>query len=86
MGGTSKLSFPILHPCSVSFLLGFSHIFVFFFSGTPGEKEEKVSLDLSEEILLSMEVGMSFKDYVNNFYYSSVFLFNFFLLFNQIEH
>ncbi|KAE9619536.1 hypothetical protein Lal_00041758 [Lupinus albus] len=32
-------------------------------SGTQMEREEKVSLELSEEILQSMEVGMSFKDY-----------------------
>lgn len=28
------------------------------------EKEEKVSLELTEEILQSMEVGMTFRDYV----------------------
>lgn len=37
--------------------------------GTQMEREEKVSLELSEEILQSMEVGMSFKDYVSDFYY-----------------
>ncbi|KAJ7953117.1 WD repeat-containing protein 82 [Quillaja saponaria] len=31
--------------------------------GTQSEREEKVSLELSEEILQSMEVGMAFKDY-----------------------
>ncbi|XP_061343114.1 protein ANTHESIS POMOTING FACTOR 1 [Gastrolobium bilobum] len=31
--------------------------------GTQTEREEKVSLELSEEILQSMEVGMAFKDY-----------------------
>ncbi|XP_028804996.1 protein ANTHESIS POMOTING FACTOR 1 isoform X2 [Neltuma alba] len=31
--------------------------------GTQPEREEKVSLELSEEILQSMEVGMAFKDY-----------------------
>lgn len=35
------------------------------FVGTQVEREEKVSLELSEEILQSMEVGMSFKDYVS---------------------
>ncbi|RZB58096.1 Protein ANTHESIS POMOTING FACTOR 1 isoform A, partial [Glycine soja] len=34
-------------------------------SRTQVEREEKVSLELSEEILQSMEVGMSFKDYVS---------------------
>ncbi|XP_014506391.2 protein ANTHESIS POMOTING FACTOR 1-like [Vigna radiata var. radiata] len=32
------------------------------FVGTQTEREEKVSLELSEEILQSMEVGMAFKD------------------------
>ncbi|KAK2662298.1 hypothetical protein Ddye_000872 [Dipteronia dyeriana] len=32
-------------------------------SGTQPERDDKVSLELSEEILNSMEVGMSFKDY-----------------------
>lgn len=36
------------------------------FVGTQTEREEKVSLELSEEILQSMEVGMAFKDYVSN--------------------
>ncbi|KAL2344424.1 hypothetical protein Fmac_005709 [Flemingia macrophylla] len=31
--------------------------------GTQADREEKVSLELSEEILQSMEVGMAFKDY-----------------------
>jgi hypothetical protein len=43
------------------------------------EREEKVSLELSEEILQSMEVGMSFKDYVSNIY-DSVFAFVFYCL------
>lgn len=37
------------------------------FAGTQTEREEKVSLELSEEILQSMEVGMAFKDYVSIF-------------------
>jgi len=36
------------------------------FVGTQTEREEKVSLELSEEILQSMEVGMAFKDYVSD--------------------
>lgn len=32
-------------------------------AGQP-EREEKVSLELTEEILKSMEVGMAFRDYV----------------------
>lgn len=35
------------------------------FAGVQMEREEKVSLELSEEILQSMEVGMAFKDYVS---------------------
>lgn len=31
--------------------------------GAPSEREEKVSLELTEEILQSMEVGMTFRDY-----------------------
>lgn len=34
------------------------------YAGTKSEREEKVSLELSEEILQSMEVGMTFRDYV----------------------
>lgn len=34
------------------------------YAGTQSEREEKVSLELSEEILQSMEVGMTFRDYV----------------------
>lgn len=33
-------------------------------SGAQSEREEKVSLELTEEILQSMEVGMTFRDYV----------------------
>ena len=32
--------------------------------GSQSEREDKVSLELSEEILQSMEVGMSFRDYM----------------------
>lgn len=32
--------------------------------GQPPEREDKVSLELTEEILQSMEVGMAFRDYV----------------------
>lgn len=32
--------------------------------GTQPEREEKVSLELTEEILQSMETGMVFRDYV----------------------
>lgn len=32
--------------------------------GIQPDREEKVSLELSEEILQSMEVGMAFRDYV----------------------
>lgn len=33
--------------------------------GPQSEREDKVSLELTEEILQSMEIGMVFKDYVN---------------------
>lgn len=42
------------------------------FSGGLSEREEKVSLDLTEEILQSMEVGMAFRDYVRRFIVSFV--------------
>ncbi|KAK9217433.1 hypothetical protein WN943_006060 [Citrus x changshan-huyou] len=32
--------------------------------GSQSEREDKVSLELSEEVLQSMEVGISFRDYV----------------------
>ena len=38
--------------------------FYWVFLGSQSEREDKVSLELSEEILQSMEVGMSFRDYV----------------------
>lgn len=43
------------------------------FVGTQVEREEKVSLELSEEILQSMEVGMSFKDYVSEHFRHCIF-------------
>lgn len=37
----------------------------FFCYGKKGvQREDKVSLELTEEILLGMEVGMAFRDYV----------------------
>ena len=41
------------------FGLKFVHV-----KGSQPEREEKVSLELSEEILQSMEAGMVFRDYV----------------------
>lgn len=35
------------------------------FSGGQTEREDKVSLETTEEILQSMEVGMTFRDYVS---------------------
>jgi hypothetical protein len=83
MGGTSKFLLLFLHFIHTLSLFHFPSLFLtflrFFSSGTQVEREEKVSLELSEEILQSMEVGMSFKDYVSNFYHS-VFYFVFFLI------
>lgn len=67
MGGISKslLVFDVIFfLCSIFLFLDFLMLLVFV--GTQTEREEKVSLELSEEILQSMEVGMAFKDYVSN--------------------
>lgn len=37
---------------------------VIYAGGVQSEREDKVSLELNEEILQSMEVGMAFRDYV----------------------
>jgi COMPASS component SWD2 len=83
MGGTSKFLLLFLHFIHTLSLFHFPSLFLtflrFFSSGTQVEREEKVSLELSEEILQSMEVGMSFKDYVSNIY-DSVFAFVFYCL------
>lgn len=42
--------------------------------GVQSEREDKVSLELNEEILQSMEVGMAFRDYVC--IYLCVFIFS----------
>lgn len=52
------------------------------FSGIQQEREEKVSLELSEEILQSMEVGMAFKDYVSEPFHNNALFFLFFFRVN----
>ena len=42
----------------------FALCFYFWVLGSQSEREDKVSLELFEEILQSMEVGISFRDYV----------------------
>lgn len=39
-------------------------LILWFVVGGQSEREDKVSLELNEEILQSMEVGMAFRDYV----------------------
>lgn len=61
MGGmnNSSLSLALSLPASLS-----CAVVDILHAGTQSEREEKVSLELSEEILQSMEVGMTFRDYV----------------------
>ena len=64
MGGNEN----ILHGSMLVFIvfIVLSSCWFEVFTGTQPEREEKVSLELSEEILQSMEVGMAFKDYVSS--------------------